>query len=247
MYRVGKLFQRLGVCAFVALKRLHHMSILARATETHAEIFEFGLDSIQTKTIGKRSIEIVGLTGNLHLFVGTHALKRAHIVKTVGKFDENGTDVILHRVKHLLEIVELLTEHILILLLLSDNIDQKRDIIAKHFLDFFDSVVSILHHIMEKRCDDSVGVEHKFSRHNLSHLYRVDNVGLTRFAFLLLVGFIGKQKCAFDALQVFIVHTSTHHIEYVIHLLSSLFVVISFHAAKNYLSFHRTTSESALI
>ena len=106
-----------------------------RAAVLETEVLEFGLDVVQAEAIGERCIEIVGFTGNFHLLVGAHAVECTHVVQSVGKFDKDCTDIVVHRVEHLLEVVELFRHFILLLLLFGDHFHQKCHIGAKTLLD----------------------------------------------------------------------------------------------------------------
>ena len=57
--------------------------------------------------MGQRSIEVIGLARNLHLLVGAHATQGTHVMKTVGKFYEQCTYIVMQRVEHLLVVVYL--------------------------------------------------------------------------------------------------------------------------------------------
>ena len=92
----------------VSLNESGNLLILMGATITETQVLQFNLCVIQPKTIGKRRIEEVRLSGNLHLLVRRHASQRPHVVKTVGKLNQQGTDVIFDGVEHLPVVVHLL-------------------------------------------------------------------------------------------------------------------------------------------
>ena len=62
------------------------MAILLWAAILETEVFKFSLDPVEAQSVGKRTIEEVGLTGNLQLFLWLHAGQGSHIVKTVCQF-----------------------------------------------------------------------------------------------------------------------------------------------------------------
>src|SRR5690606_22311589 len=52
-------------------------------------------------------IEITSFRGNLKLFMASHKLHRPHIMQTVGKLNENHTDIIGKGEEHLAEVLRL--------------------------------------------------------------------------------------------------------------------------------------------
>ena len=57
-------------------------------TITEAQVLQFNLYVVQTEAVCQGCIEEVGLSGNLHLLVGTHTVQRTHIVQTVGELHQ---------------------------------------------------------------------------------------------------------------------------------------------------------------
>ena len=232
----GKFLQTLCISRLVFFQRLLHLRIFQRTTITHAQIFQFCLNGIKSETICQRSIKIVCLAGYFHLLVSTHTVESSHIVHTVGKLNKYRTYIILHRIKHLLEIIQLLGHDILILLLLGDDIYQKCHIIAKHFFYFLNSIVSILNNIMQKSSYHCIGIELQLHSHNLSDLHRMNDIRLARFARLTFMRFICKLVSLLYSFQISFFNTRTHRINNAIYFLSILSCVISFHC---YLPFNR--------
>ena len=72
------------------------------------QVLQFYLNGIESQAVCQRSIEIVSLTGYLHLLVWAHRIQRAHIVQAVSQLHKDGANVIVQRVKHLLKVVQLL-------------------------------------------------------------------------------------------------------------------------------------------
>ena len=68
------------------------------------KVFEFGLYSIQSETIGQRGIEIKRLACYLAAFLFFLTFYVSHIVEAVAYLDEDDTDVFTHREEELLEI-----------------------------------------------------------------------------------------------------------------------------------------------
>ena len=133
--------------------------ILLRRTEFERKILKFRLYLIQTQAIGKRSIKIVSFRCNLHLLVSAHTAECAHVVQAVTEFDKQGTDIVVDRVKHLLEIVNLLANLIFSRVLLGQDIDKESDILAKSRTNILNRIISILNHIMQQSRHDAIGTE----------------------------------------------------------------------------------------
>ena len=125
------------------------------------EVLQLTLDLVHTKTVCKRSIEVVCLSSDLHLLVRTHTAERTHIMQTVGKLDEQRTDIVMDRCEHLMEVVYLLGVVVLLLLLLGYCSDQKGDIVTESFPYILYSVVCVLHYIVQESRYDGVCIEVK--------------------------------------------------------------------------------------
>ena len=121
-----------------------------RATKFKTEVLQLRLHMIKPQSVGERGIEIVGLSGYLHLFVGAHRRQRAHIVQTVGEFHHDWADIALHRVEYLAEIVHLLAHVVVLLLFLGQHIYKKGHIVAKPSLYLPYWMRSVFHHIVKK-------------------------------------------------------------------------------------------------
>ena len=107
-YLIAEAQQALALIGFVGGNLRLEFLILMGTAKLQAEVFQLGLDIVQAQTVGQRRIEIVGLSGYLHLFVLAHRRESSHIVETVGEFYQQRAYVILHTHQHLLEVVELL-------------------------------------------------------------------------------------------------------------------------------------------
>ena len=69
------------------------------------QVFQFGLDTVQTQTVGQRSIDIKGFTCNFILFAGEHGAECTHVVQAVGYLYQDNPDVIVHCEQELLEVL----------------------------------------------------------------------------------------------------------------------------------------------
>ena len=76
---------------------------------------------------------------------------------TVAEFDEQGADIVLDGVKHLLEVVYLLRYLVVTVVLLGQYAHQESNVLAERLTDILDGQVGILHHIVQQGSDDGVG------------------------------------------------------------------------------------------
>ena len=134
---------------------------------------------VQTKTVCERCIEIIGLSCNLHLLVRTHAAESTHVMKTVSKLDQQGTDIILHGSKYLTEIIYLLGMHIVILLLLGNNAYKESHLVAEALPDVIYCERSILNHIMKECRNHRIGTQFKLFRHDARNIDRMNYIWFT--------------------------------------------------------------------
>ena len=72
-----------------------------------AEVFQFGLDLVEAQAVGQWGINVHGFTGNFVLLAGKHGAEGAHVVKSVGYFDEDDANVIAHCKQQLFEVFSL--------------------------------------------------------------------------------------------------------------------------------------------
>ena len=185
---------------------------------------------IEPQAIGKRGIEVIGLTGYLHLFVGTHAVERAHIVKAVGKLYEYGTHVELYGSEYLAEVVDLLREVVLFFLLLGDNTDEEGNVITKTTADVVNRYRRILDDIVKEGGNDWIGSQLELLCDDARHGYGMDDIGLARLALLVLMGLGGKSVSIANALKVLVRNTIRHHLQYSLNALVCFMLIVFFHS-----------------
>ena len=153
--------------------------------------------------MGKRSIEVIGLSGNLHLLVGAHAAESTHVVQAVREFYQQSTDIIMKRVEHLLIVVNLARLACRVLFLLfGDHINKERHIIAKTCGNILYGVRSILYHIVQKSRDYGVCPQTEFLGNNLGDCHRMHYIRFPRLAALLLVSLTRQQVGVIDSCDV---------------------------------------------
>ena len=231
-YLSAEHFEAFGLSAAVAFDESVELFIFVGTAEAEAQVLEFGLHMVEAETVGQRCVEVVGLTGYLHLLVGPHRGERAHVVQTVGKFHQYGADVVLDGVEHLLEVVELTRHLVLVFLLLCHHTHQEGHVIAEALAYVVDGIVGIFHYIVQEGCDHRIGAERKLLSRNQCHGYRVQYVWLARLAFLWGMSLACEGKGIAYALHVLRRCLAFHGGEYLAGaLVDNLVVVRVFHLA----------------
>ena len=184
---------------------------------------------VQTQTISKRSVEIVGFSSNFHLLIGTHTVECAHVVQTVGEFYEQRSHIILYRFENLLIIVNLFRTLVVIFFLLCYYPHKKRHIVAKSTAYILNRVVGIFYDIVKKCCHDGICAQFKFFSNNACYGNRVEDIWFARFAKLFGVCFTRKVKCFFDAKHIFWFNATLYGVKHFGYILLNYSVVILFH------------------
>ena len=221
--------EALALVVPVALDSLLEVGIFVRAAEFETEVLQLRLDVVEAEAGGQRGVEIVGLTGYLHLLVGGHRGEGPHVVETVGEFYENTPYVVAHGVEHLFEIVHLLRHYILLLLPLGDGSDDKGDIVAKEALDLGEGMWRVLDHIVEECGDYGVNVELQLHGGNPRHGDGVEDIGLAGLAALRGMCLAGQLVSLAEALHVGRRSAFTHCLEHFRGPSLYLFIVLVCH------------------
>ena len=105
-------------------------------------------------------------------------------MEAVGEFYEQSTDVELHGVEHLTEIVDLKRVDIFLFFLLCDHIYEKSDIVAEFAADIVDCVVCVLDNVVQKGRHHHVRTQCEFFSCNSGHGYGMQYVRLARLSLL---------------------------------------------------------------
>ena len=150
-------------------------------------------------------------------------------METVSKFDQKGTDIILHGCKNLTEIIYLLGLHILLLLLLGHHADKESDFVAETLPDILYRIRSILNDIMQEGRNHRICTQFQFLSHYTGHVYRMYDIRLAGLAFLGTVSLTGKFKGSADARHVLCILLLLNKMKQVIcHALNHA-VIVRFH------------------
>ena len=81
--------------------------VLGRQQIFHCQIFEFALEERNTKSARKRSIDVKRFFCDTFLLFFGEILQRAHIMQTVGKFDDDNSQILCHSNENLSEVFRL--------------------------------------------------------------------------------------------------------------------------------------------
>ena len=162
-----------------------------------AEVLQLALDAVQSQSVGKRSIDVERLSGNLVLLVGKHRTEGAHVVQPVGHFDEDDADVLAHGEQQFLEVFGLTRGSVAedTSRNLCQSVNNLGNLGAKDVGDVLHRVVGVLHHIVQQGRADGGGAEPYLLTHDLCHGQRVHDVRLSRASAHSLVGLLGKVEC----------------------------------------------------
>ena len=155
-------------------------------------------------------------------------------MQSVGQFNQDSSDIVVQRVEHLLEVVHLLRHVVVLFFSLRYHAHQVGHIVAKEVLDFINSVVGILYHIVQEGCNYRVGSQLQFLSHNTRHRHRVDDVRLSAFAFLSTMRFTRKRKRYADAIQFVRIHAASGHLGQHLFQLTIQILIILFHVTPLY-------------
>ena len=132
-------------------------------------------------------------------------------MQAVGQFDKDGTDVVMQRVEHLLEVFHLLGRFILHFFLFRHDSDQVGDIGTKTCLYIIECKRRIFGHVVQKRSNHRIRPQLQFFGHNPCHCYRMYNIGCTTFTFLSGMSLSGKLERFPNAYTIFGRHITPVH------------------------------------
>src|SRR5690349_16153692 len=124
-------------------------------------------------------IEINCFVGNLQLLVPRHAVEGTHVVKAIGKLNQNHTHIFGKREEHLPEVLSLLRCAVFKYTSdLCETIDDLRDLFAEHAVDVCQLNVGVFDHIMHQRRNYRSGSKSDLFDCNLGNGQGMKNEGL---------------------------------------------------------------------
>ena len=190
---------------FLGRKQMvHDAFVFNRIQIFKRQIFQFGLELVQTKTMGERRVDIESfLRDDLSLF-GLHVMKRAHVVQTVRDFCHDDARIFCHGVDKLSVRFGFLFDLVALLLGCRNfchGIDHKCGVFTKTGFDFCKRVRSVFNDIVQKSCKDRRRIE-LHVRDDFCDFVRVFRVRHAAFAELSLVGFCDKGDSTAELLLV---------------------------------------------
>ena len=167
--------------------RQHRMT--PRVQRTEAQILQFGLHQIHAQPLRDRRVDLQRLAGDAGARLGALRAQRAHVVQTVGEFDQDHAQVARHRQHHLAETFRggFLAILELQLVQLGDAFDQFGDGHAEIGRDRIARQRRVFDGVVEHRCDQGFDIDALLSQHRRGS-HRMRDVGLAGFAHLAGVG-----------------------------------------------------------
>ena len=170
-----------------------------------AEVFELGLNLVETETVGKRCIDIERLARNLVLLVGRLRFEGSHVVQTITYLDENDADVVAHGEQQLLKVLSLCRGFVAkdTTANLGKTIYNLGYLLTKDVGDVFYSIVGVFHYVVQQGCTDTGGPQSHLLAGYLSHSDGVHDIGFTRQASYTLVGLACKVESFGDDVYLF--------------------------------------------
>ena len=167
--------------------------------EVEAEVFQLAIDVVEAEAVGDGRVDFQGFVRNALLLRGLHRFQRAHVVQPVGQLDQDHAHIARHGEQHLAEIfclgMGLRLEFDLVQL--GNAVYQFGDLFAELRADFLAGGCCVLHHVMQQRGHDGLGVKAPFGQDG-GDCERVGNVGFAAFAHLPMMGCFGNAKSFLD-------------------------------------------------
>ena len=174
--------------------------VSVRIQIAQAEIFQLLLNLINTKSMRKRRIDIQSFLRNALLTLWRLRFERTHVMRTVGKLNQNHTDIFAHRKNHLTNRFGLLFDsgREIKAFQLGDAIDKKRYFLAKLTVDQIKrNLVAVFYRIMKKTGSNGRCIEHQLCK-DAGNSQRMDKIWLTRLAHLTFMCFFSKMVGLFN-------------------------------------------------
>ena len=206
------------------------VGILLGMVVLEAQVFQFGLDFVQSEPVGQRCIDVEGLAGNLILLVGRLRTECTHVVQTVTNLDEYHTDVVTHGEQQLFEVFCLgrsaVTEDTA--RNLGQAVHDLRYLRAEDVLNVLYRVVGVFHHVVEQGRADARGTQAHFLAGDAGHGNGVHDIRYARQAADAFVRLASKIEGFGDDVHLFAVARSQINVEQLLEGRSDHQVVGSF-------------------
>ena len=154
----------------------------------------------------------------------------------VSQFQQDGTNVVMDRIEHLLVVIDLFGSLVAGLFLLGDNPHQEGHLITELFPNLVQRDGSILHHIMQESGNDRVGAQLQLLRNDTRHRDGMDDVRFATLTGLSLMCFPGELKSSLDAGNIFRCHPLRHGLNDAGHTLINDLIETIHHAVLVYIA-----------
>ena len=168
------------------------------------EVLQFSLYLVKTESVGKRSIDIESLTGNLILFVSRLACQCAHVVQAVAYLDKYYAYVVAHGEQQFLEVLCLcrclFTEYAAANL--GESIHNLCHLGTEDVLDVLHGVVGVLHHVVQQCGTYTRRTESHLLACYLRHGDGVHDIRFARQTPNTLVCLFGEIECLGDKVHL---------------------------------------------
>ena len=187
-------------CALAQRNLLHQLIIDFRLQILQRQVIQLDFHLGDTEPLCDRGINIHRLARLLDLLFPRHVFQRTHIVKTVGKLDQNDPDILCHRQKHFSQILRLnlhLIRRVGQLTQLRHAIYQESNLLVELSGQILQGHPGILHRVVEQSGDDRLLIQLQV-RQNTGNTERVDDIWLPGFTLLVLMCFTGNLICFVD-------------------------------------------------
>ena len=208
---VGECLDGLGQIALTDLARLRHHACDALVgvgfKVEEGQVLEFPFNGAHAQTVGQGRIHVHGLAGLKQATVLTQGRKGAHVVQTVGKFDDDNANVFGHGEEHLAQRKRLLLVHAIDFDVgeLGHAIDELGHRIAKQAGHIGKRGLGILDGIMQQRGAHHIAVHLEIGQ-NDGHLDGMVDVHLTRATLLVAVLLGSKAVGLLHLREVVLIH-----------------------------------------
>ena len=164
-----------------------------------AQIFQLFLPNEYSQTSGNWHVNIHGLLGNSFFLFGGMYMERAQIVNSVGKFDQNNTNIVCHRHEHATEIRRfgMLRRFKLHIADFTDTFNEMNYLAPEFPLQYFLRQIRVFQGIVQNPGNYAALVHVNVSK-KLRHFKRVSDVLPAGLAHLTFMRFAPDTECFFD-------------------------------------------------
>ena len=176
--------------------------------------------------MSNRGINLHCFPCDIPLLLRRERLERAHIVETVGKLDDNHSDILVHCNEHLSQVFRLmlLPRRISDFSELCHTVYERCNNCAETFNYFGQLYRCILNNVVQQRRNNALGIHTELNKYTRNR-DGMHDVGLTGLARLLGVSSVRKQICIlYDFHVVFLVALVDNHYKIIVSFINRHFL-----------------------